>query len=127
MTPVVFEDGAAFAEVRQENGAAEGSSIILLGSARRMATLAYGRRERLRVGDGIVVRRVEQVGEGAVKDVCARLGNRIDDCAARTTELRIVVRGLHGNFLHGVRVCNLESLPGNRDVVILRPVNQEVV
>ena len=82
---------------------------------------------RLRTGDGVVARRIQLIRQRAVKTICAGFRDRVDDRAARASELGVEVGGLDGHFLHGIRVSDLEALPRNGDVVVFRAINQKVV
>ena len=62
-----------------------------------------------------------------VKLIGAGFCDGVYDGATGTTKFSIVVRCLHGNFLYGFRILDLEPLTSNGDVVVFSSIKKEVI
>src|SRR5215469_5634189 len=62
-----------------------------------------------------------------MQGISSRFGNLIDDATAGSSKLRSKIGGLHVDFFHGVRIRDRVRRAGDRDVVILYTINQEII
>ena len=116
------EEGAIFFE-----GPAKRAGKPLIGAGQWTASALDIGNQRFGVGNRIEARGFDQVGQRAVQLVRAGFGDRVDDRATCAPEFCVVVRRLDSDFLHAVGVLDLKALTRDRDVVVFRAVNQEVV
>ena len=62
-----------------------------------------------------------------MQGIGSRLGNLIDDAASSASEFGSEVRSLHVHFFDGIGVGDRVRRPGDRDVVVLDSIDQEVI